>query len=74
MIYGYSIIEKKVIGHGAFYWDEYYETTEYRSIKTKLFNSPEERDKSKEEDEKKYSMEIRDETLIIVPFDSDFLI
>lgn len=71
-VFGYHIIEKVTIGHGAFWWDEYYTTTEYKIIQTKLFKSEEECDKSKKEDEKKYYNEIKiEENLIILSFEFD---
>jgi hypothetical protein len=71
-LYGYSIIEIKIIGHGQPWWDEYYETKEYHNLKTKLFTSIEERDSKKEEEETKYRKEIEyEETMVIVPFETE---
>lgn len=71
-IFGYHIIETETIGHGEFWWDEYYETTEYKIIQTKLFKSEEERDNSKIEDEKKYYNEIKiEKNLFILSFEFD---
>lgn len=71
-LYGYSIIEIKIIGHGQPWWDEYYETKEYHNFKTKLFTSIEERNSKKEEEEAKYYKEIEyDETMVIVSFETE---
>lgn len=73
-IYGYSLIEIKTVGHGEFWWDEYYETKEYHNLKTKLFPTMEERDLGKKEEEIKYRMEIDyDETMAIIPFETEML-
>ena len=70
--FGYHIIEKIRIGHGDCRWDEYYTTTEYNILQTRLFRSEEERDKSKAEYEKKYYCEIEvEEIFIILPFEFD---
>ncbi len=71
-LYGYSIIEVKIVGHGQRWWDEYYETKEYHNLKTKLFTSIEERDSKKEEEEAKYCREFGyEETMFIVPFETE---
>lgn len=71
-LYGYSIIEIKTVGHGQRWWAEYYETKEYHAVKTKLFSSAEERDLKKKEEEIKYDKEIDyEETMIIVPFETE---
>lgn len=70
-VYGYSIIEIKIVGHGEIWWDEYYETNEYKVVKTKLFSSEDERDLSKNEDRTKYRKEIYDESLVILPFETE---
>ena len=70
--FGYHIIEKIRIGHGDYRWDEYYTTTEYNILQTRLFRSEEERDKSKAEYERKYYCEIEvEEIFIILPFEFD---
>jgi len=71
-IYGYSLIEIKTVGHGEYWWDEYYETKEYHNLKTKLFPTMEERDLGKREEEIKYRKEIDyDETMVIIPFETE---
>lgn len=71
-LYGYAIIEIKTIGHGEIWWAEYYETKEYHFLKTKLFSSAEERDVKKKEEEAKYRKEIEyEETMIVVPFETE---
>ncbi len=70
-VYGYAIMEVNAVGHGEMWWDEYYETNEYKIVKTKLFSSEEERDLSKNEDRDKYHKEIFNESLVIVPFETE---
>lgn len=70
--FGYNIVERVRIGHGDFRWDEYYTTYEYNILRTRLFRSEEERDKSKAEYERKYYCEIEvEEIFIILPFEFD---
>lgn len=70
-VYGYAIMEVNVVGHGERWWDEYYETNEYKFVKTKLFSSEEERDVKKREEETKYYKEICSESLVILPFETE---
>jgi hypothetical protein len=70
-LYGYAIIEIKTVGHGEIWWDEYYETNEYKIVRTKLFSSEEERDMNENEDRTKYHKEIYDESLVILPFETE---
>ena len=73
MIYGYSIYKIKVIGHGEFYWDEYYETQKYIHIKSKLFSSKDKRDQEISKEEKKYekTKRILDDDILILPFETE---
>lgn len=65
MVYGYVVAEKTTVGHGAEWWNEYYETTEVNLKDAKLFDSEEERDKalSVENAEHYY-----DDDVFIIPF------
>lgn len=70
MIYGYTIYKTKTIGHGDFYWDEYYETQEYTQVKARLFNSKDKRDQEMEEEKTKYKGNYYNEFLIL-PFETE---
>lgn len=70
-LYGYAIIEVKIVGHGERWWDEYYETNEYKIVRTKLFSSEEERDMNENEYKAKYRKEIYNESLVILPFETE---
>lgn len=74
MLYGYNIVEIKTIGVGEFWWDEYYEENEYKSIETKIFHSLDERNSAKKEDEKKYYKEITLEKIVIIDFETENII
>ena len=65
MVYGYNVIEPQTIGHGCAWWDEYYETTEFKVIETKLFSSKEEFDERIKELKEKYYYRLGDEIHII---------
>lgn len=71
MIYGYTIQKIKTIGHGEFYWDEYYETKEYIHLDTKLFTSKELRDKKLEKSKIKYQTDIICNDVLIITFETD---